>query len=63
MTHQEEAEEKNRVVLETAMWFKNAFADLGSAVDGKSKKPAPPPETLFYLEEDRSVKTVHHHYK
>ncbi len=24
------------------------------------KKPAPPPETLFNLEEDRSVKTVHH---
>jgi hypothetical protein len=59
-THQEEAEEKNRVVLETALWFKDAFADLGSAVDGKSKKPAPPPGTLFNLEEDRSVKTVHH---
>ncbi len=59
-THQEEAEEKNQVVLETALWFKNAFADLGSAVDGKMKKPAPPPETLFNLEEDRCIKTVHH---
>jgi hypothetical protein len=62
-THQEEAEEKNLVILETASWFKNAFTDLGSAVDGKSKKPAPPPETLFNLEEDRSVKTVHHHHE
>ena len=24
------------------------------------KKPAPPPESLFNLEEDQSVKTVHH---
>ena len=59
-THQEEAEEKNRVVLETASWFKNAFADLGSVVGRKLKKPEPPPETLFNLEEDWSVKTVHH---
>jgi hypothetical protein len=62
-THQEEAEEKNYVILEMASWFKNAFADLGSAVDGKSKKPALPPETLFNLEEDRSVKTLHHHHE
>jgi hypothetical protein len=59
-TLQEAAEEKNRVVLETASWFKDAFADLGSRVDGKPKKPAPPLETLFNLEDDRSVKTVHH---
>ncbi len=59
-THQEEAEEKNQVLLERGTWFKNAFADLDSAVDGKTKKPAPPPETLFNLEEDRSIKTVHH---
>jgi hypothetical protein len=43
--------------------FKNAFADLGLVVDGKLKKPAPPPETLFNLEEDWSVKTVHHCHK
>jgi hypothetical protein len=54
------AEEKNHVVLKTASWFKDAFADLGSVVDKKLKKPAPPPETLFNLEEDWSVKTVHH---
>ena len=62
-THQEEAEEKNQVVLETASGFKNAFADLGLAVEGKTKKPAPPPETLFNLEEDRSIKTLHHHHE
>jgi hypothetical protein len=62
-TQQEEAEDKNRVILETASWFKDAFADLGSTVDGKSKKPAPLPETLFNLEEDRSVKMVHHHHE
>jgi hypothetical protein len=45
-THQEAAEEKNRVVLETALWFKDAFANLGLRVDGKPKKPAPPPETV-----------------
>ena len=62
-TQREEAEDKNRAVLETASWFKDAFADLGSATNGKSKKPAPPPESLFNLEEDRSVKTVHHRHE
>ncbi len=55
-THQEATEEKNCVVLETALWFKDAFADLGSRVDGKPKKSAPPPETLFNLKDDQSVK-------
>ncbi len=62
-TQQEEAEDKNRVVLETASWFKDVFTDLGSTVNRKSKKPAPLPETLFNLEEDRLVKTVHHRHK
>jgi hypothetical protein len=60
ITHQEAAEEKNRLVLEMALWFKDAFANLGLRVDGKPKKPALPPETLFNLKDDRSVKTVHH---
>ena len=55
--------DKNRIILETASWFKDAFADLGLTVDGKSKKPAPLPETLFNLEEDWLVKTVHHHHE
>ena len=63
-TQQEKAEEKNRVILETASWFKDAFTDLGSTmIIGKSKKPALPPESLFNLEEDRSVKTVHHRHE
>jgi hypothetical protein len=62
-THQEAAEEKNRVVLETALWFKDAFANLGLRVDGKPKKPAPPPKTLFNRKDERSVKTVHHHHE
>jgi len=60
-TQQEKAEEKNRVVLEKASWFQDAFADLGSMMSaGKSKKPAPLHETLFNLEEDQLVKMVHH---
>jgi hypothetical protein len=62
-THQEAAEDKNRVVLETASWFKDAFANLGSRVDGKPKKLAPPPETLFNLKDGQSVKTVHHRHE
>ncbi len=42
-TQQEAADEKNRVVLEKALWFKDAFADLGTTVDGKLKQEAPPP--------------------
>ena len=60
-TQQEKAEEKNRVVLEKASWFQDAFADLGSMMSaGKSKKPAPLPETLINLEEDQLVNMVHH---
>jgi hypothetical protein len=62
-TQREMAEENNRVVLETTSWFKDAFTDLGLTVNRKSKKTAPPPETLFNLEEDRSVKTVHHRHE
>jgi hypothetical protein len=61
-TQQEKADEKNHIYLVTASWFKDAFADLGSAVVGKSKKLALPPETLFNLKEDWSVKTVHHRH-
>jgi hypothetical protein len=43
-THQEEAEEKNRVVLETASWFKDAFADLGLAVDEKMEEASTAPQ-------------------
>jgi hypothetical protein len=45
--------------LEKAAWFKNAFDDLGLVSKGVPKRPAPPPETLFNLDEDHSVKTTH----
>jgi hypothetical protein len=59
-TYQEAAEENNRVVLETALWFHDVFAELGAGTKGNSRRQAPPPETLFNLDEDRSVKMVHH---
>ena len=31
-----------------------------AAKDGAGKKQAPPPETLFNLDGDRSIKTIHH---
>jgi hypothetical protein len=62
-TQWETAEENNRVILETASWFKDAFADLGSTVNGQSLKTAPPPKTLFNLEEDQLIKMVHHRHE
>ncbi len=61
--HQEAADEKDCVVLEAALWFKDAFADLDKTVNGKPKQQALPPETLFNLNEDQSVKMVHHHHE
>jgi hypothetical protein len=55
----EAKEEKTRIVLEMVSWFKDAFANLGTSAKGNPKKQAPPPETLFNLDEDWSVKTVH----
>jgi hypothetical protein len=46
-----------------ASWIKDAFADLGTSAKGNPKKQAPPPETLFNLDEDKSVKTVHQCHK
>ena len=63
-TQQEKAEEENRVILEMASWFKDAFADPGlTRIVGKLKKPAPLPETLFNLKEDWLIKTVHHRHE
>ncbi len=42
------------------MWFKDAFAGLGIAANrGATKKHAPPPEALFDLDGDCSIKTIH----
>jgi hypothetical protein len=60
LTTQREASEKaDTKKLVEAPWFKDAFEDL--ALDaGEARKPlAPPPESLFNLDEDRSVKTIH----
>jgi len=42
-----------------ASWFKDAFAELSMVKKGKGKLPAPPPEMLYNLAEDRSIKTIH----
>ena len=60
-TRQDDKNAKNNEDLENAPWFKDAFAGLGlAAKDGAGKKQAPPPETLFDLDGDRSIKTIHH---
>ncbi len=63
MTCQEAAEEKNRVNLESVLWFQDAFAKLGTLVNEKLKKQALPPNTLFNLNEDRSLKTIPHFHE
>ena len=40
-------------------WFKDAFEDLVLDAGGVKKPPPPPPESLFNLDKDRSVKTIH----
>jgi hypothetical protein len=47
---------KNLAELEKASWYKNAFEDIGTV---KRSNPNPPPELLFNLDEDRSIKTIH----
>jgi hypothetical protein len=59
-THQEASEDDNCLVLETALWFHDVFAKLGAYAKGKPRRQALPLETLFNLDEDRFVKTVHH---
>ncbi len=49
-------EKKNLAELEKASWYKNAFEDIGTV---KQSNPEPPPESLFNLNEDRSIKTIH----
>ncbi len=57
-TPQESAENQNLAELEKVAWYKDAFKDLGTAKQGRLK---PPPESLFNLDEDRSIKTIHLH--
>jgi hypothetical protein len=55
-TPREVEENKNLAELEKAAWYKDAFKDIGAAKKGGLK---PPPESLFNLDEDRSVNTIH----
>jgi hypothetical protein len=56
-TAREANEKKNLADLEKAAWYKDAFEDIGAAKRSKFK---PPPESLFNLDEDRSITTIHH---
>jgi hypothetical protein len=59
-TKQDAESNKNEEDLEKASWFKDPFTNLGIASNGRAtKKQAPPPETLFDLDGDRSIKTIH----
>jgi hypothetical protein len=61
-TKQDAESNKNEEDREKASWFKDAFANLGIASNEKAtKKQAPPPEMLFDLNGDRSIKTIHQH--
>ena len=55
-TLREAKESTSLAELEQASWYKDAFTDIGKASKGNLK---PPPESLFNLDEDRSIKTIH----
>ncbi len=60
-TKQDAETAKNKEDLEKASWFKDGFANLGIAAKGGAlKKQALPPEALFDLDRDRSIKTIDH---
>ena len=55
-TAKEMGSNKAQIAMESAPWYKNAFADLpGSDI----KTPALPPETLYNFDEYRLIKTIH----
>ncbi len=58
-TLQESADNQNLADLKRAVLYKNAFEDLGPAKQGSHKTPAPPPESLFNLDKDCSIKTIY----
>ena len=60
LTTQREAKEKEDTAdLENVSWFKNTFEDLVLDMPGAPKALAPPPKSLFNLDKDRSIKTIH----
>jgi hypothetical protein len=54
-TAKEASSNKAQIALESTPWYKNAFADL---LGPETKTLAPPPETLYNLDEDRLIKTI-----
>jgi hypothetical protein len=50
----------NEAEMVLAPWFKDAFAELNLAKKGRGNLPPLPPEMLFNLTEERSIKTIHH---
>jgi hypothetical protein len=58
-THRESVDNQVQADLESAAWYEDASKELGLATKEGSKTPAPPPETLFNLDKDRSIKTIH----
>jgi hypothetical protein len=55
----ESADTQNLANLERAAWYKNAFEDLGPAKQGSHNTQAPSPDSLFNLDKDHSIKTIH----
>jgi hypothetical protein len=62
-TQQESNKNQHLDGLEKAAWFKNAFEDLGLVSKSGPKPLTPLLETLFNLDKDRSVKTIHHQHE
>jgi hypothetical protein len=58
-TIKELAQEKMVMELENTPWFKDTFSDLDLGPQMGKNQPAPPPETLFDLDREWSVKTIH----
>jgi hypothetical protein len=58
-TQRETDKNKHLEELEKAAWFKDAFEDLGPAAKGGPKRPTPLPKTLFDLDGEHLVKTIH----
>ncbi len=59
MTQKEKALEKTDLDLENAPWFKDAFSGLDLESGRGKKQQALPPEALFDLDGERSIKTIH----
>ena len=59
-TSREVGKQKNLEELEQAPWYKDAFKELGRTA---KSVPKPPPESMFNLDKDRSIKTIHQRNK